>query len=107
MGKLIDFVCDNWKPLLIAGGAVVGVALLLKSKMWLGNLTDDELGEKREKTRIRYTEANDDTEATILYNQLSRYDDEMIARSNARYDKENPNAEPRHREHGWYLENDD
>ena len=31
----------------------------------------------------------------------------MIRRANKKYKKENPNVKTRHREHGWYLPNDD
>ncbi|WP_181437920.1 hypothetical protein [Curtobacterium sp. MCLR17_034] len=42
------------------------------------------------------------------YDDLRRYDAEMTRRWNEAYDREhlNPPA-TRHREHGWYLPNDD
>lgn len=38
---------------------------------------------------------------------LDLFNNEEIRRMNEKYEKENPNAKPRHREHGWYLSNDD
>ena len=38
---------------------------------------------------------------------LEIYDNEIISRANKKYRKEHPNAKTRHREHGWYLPNDD
>lgn len=71
-------------------------------------LSDKELGEEREALRQRYVSSGDTGEASNLYDELHRYDDEMTRRANEVYQRENPNPpEPRHREHGWYLPNDD
>ena len=124
------FVRENWKELLVLGGLAVAAAVLSSrdgdgdehssddydddgtsrmdfSKRWLRKATDDELGSEREKARLRYVDAADIDEAAKLYHTLHDFDDEMIARANAKYEAENPNAQPRHREHGWYLPNDD
>ena len=124
------FVRENWKGLLILGGLAVAAAVLSSgnsddeeyssddysdgeesrmsfSKRWLSKATDDELDTEREKVRLRYVDAADINEADRLYHTLHDFDDEMITRSNAKYEAENPNAQPRHREHGWYLPNDD
>ncbi|OKK02406.1 hypothetical protein AMK26_22370 [Streptomyces sp. CB03234] len=70
-------------------------------------LSDAELADEREALRERYVSA-DVNEADKLYDELQRYDAEMIRRANDAYARENPNPpEPRHREHGWYLPNDD
>lgn len=71
-------------------------------------LSDPELEQEREALRQRYVSSGDNGEATNLYHELHRYDDEMGRRANKAYERENPNPpEPRHREHGWYLPNDD
>ncbi|WP_405093142.1 hypothetical protein OG767_10105 [Micromonospora sp. NBC_01392] len=41
------------------------------------------------------------TEASNLYNELHRYDEEMTRRANEAYERDNPDATTRHREHGW------
>ena len=46
-------------------------------------------------------------EASRLYDELHRYDEEMTRRANEAYERDNPDAHARHREHGWYLPNDD
>jgi hypothetical protein len=71
-------------------------------------LSDKELEEEREALRQRYVTSGDTDDASNLYDELHRYDDEMTRRANEAYHRENPNPpEPRHREHGWYLPNDD
>jgi len=74
----------------------------------LGSLSDEELEDEREALRLRYVASGDVDEATKLYNEMHRYDGESIRRSNEAYEREHPDPpEPRHREHGWYLPNDD
>jgi hypothetical protein len=112
-----DFVRNNWKELLALGGlAVVGAVLASRdsdgsstkfSNKWFRDASDDELDSEREEIRLRYCDAESIDEADSLYNQLHRFDNEMIGRMNAKYEAENPDAQPRHREHGWYLPNDD
>ena len=46
-------------------------------------------------------------EVTDLYIELHSYDEESTRRENEAYERDNPNAETRHREYGWYLNNDD
>jgi hypothetical protein len=78
------------------------------SNEWFKNATDDELASEREEVRKRYVSGTIDfDEANRLYDILHRFDVEMINRANSKYEKEHPDAEPRHREHGWYLENDE
>ena len=77
-------------------------------KKWLKNATDDELKSEREKVRKKYVGGSIDfSEASRLQSTLHRFDVEMIERANKKYKEENPNAKPRHREHGWHLPNDD
>lgn len=65
-------------------------------------LSDEELEEKREALRLRHVAGENH------YDALHRYDNEMVRRANEAYRREHPNPpEPRHREHGWYLPNDD
>lgn len=71
-------------------------------------LSDEELEEEREALRQRYVSSGDTEHASNLHDELYRYDDEMTRRANEAYHREHPNPpEPRHREHGWYLPNDD
>lgn len=71
-------------------------------------LSDAELEDERETLRQRYVSSGDVGEASNLYDELQRYDEEMTRRANEAYARENPNPpEPRHREHGWYLPSDD
>ncbi|MEW1963878.1 hypothetical protein AB0302_00490 [Micrococcus sp. NPDC078436] len=71
-------------------------------------LSDQELEDEREALREQYVSSGDVDKATALYNELHRYDEEMTRRANEAYDRENLNPpEPRRREHGWYLPNDD
>lgn len=72
-------------------------------------LSDVELDDEREALRQRYVSSGDDVHAaSSLEAELHRYDQEMTRRANEAYARENPNPpEPRHREHGWYLPNDD
>jgi hypothetical protein len=68
----------------------------------LGPLSDEELEEEREAVRQRQIAGDDQ------YEELRRYDAETVRRANEVYDREHPDPpERRHREHGWYLPNDD
>lgn len=74
----------------------------------LRSLSNAELEDKREMLRQRYVSSTDTDEASSLYDELHRYDEEMVRRANETYARENPNPpEARHREHGWYLPNDE
>jgi len=71
-------------------------------------LSDEELEEQREALRLRYVASGDVDEATKLYHELHRYDEEFTRRANEAYERENPNPPARiYREHGRYLPNDD
>lgn len=72
-----------------------------------GPKSDEELEEEREAVRQRYVSTTDINEADRLYRKLHSYDAVMTDRANEAYERENPNAETRYREHGWYLPNDD
>lgn len=73
----------------------------------LGSLSDDELEGQREELRQRYIACQDIDEASRLYDEMHRYDAEMTRRANEAYERDNPEPTTRHREHGWYLPNDD
>ncbi|MBB5110498.1 hypothetical protein FHU28_000337 [Micromonospora echinospora] len=70
-------------------------------------LSDEELEDEREALRQRYVSSDNVGEASNLYDELHRYDKEMTRRANEAYGRDNPDATTRHREHGWYLPNDD
>lgn len=77
----------------------------LYSSKWFENATDAELDTAREKVRLDYCSSGDDFKAACsLQNLLGRFDKEMSKRA---WGNETPHAPSIHREHGWYLPNDD
>lgn len=77
----------------------------LYSSNWFKNATDAELDTAREKVRLDYCSSGDDFKAACsLQNLLGRFDKEMSKRA---WGNETPHAPSIHREHGWYLPNDD
>ena len=75
------------------------------SSKWFETVTDDVLSTEREKVRLDYCASGDNfSEASRLQNLLWRFDKEMSKRAWA---DEIPHAPSIHREHGWYLPNDD
>lgn len=75
------------------------------SSKWFETVTDDVLSTEREKVRLDYCASGDNfSEASRLQNLLWRFDKEMSKRA---WDDEVPHAQSIHREHGWYLPNDD
>ena len=77
----------------------------LYSSKWFENATDAELDTAREKVRLDYCSSGDDFKAACsLQNLLRRFDEEMSKRA---WGNETPHAPSIHREHGWYLPNDD
>lgn len=103
------------KVLGIAGSilGVVGIGLLKilrggepvkYSDEWFTTVSDDKFYAEREPVRKEARENGGDAHAEAL---LQRFDREEIRRLNDRYEREHPDAVPRHREHGWYLPNDD
>lgn len=72
---------------------------------FLENATDDELDTEREKVRLDYCNPNlDDDYRISCQNKLRAFDSEMSKRA---WGDEEPHAPNYHREHGWYLPNDD
>lgn len=75
------------------------------SSKWLTTATDAELDIEREKVRVAYcSSGTDDHAASFLQNLLWRFDEEISKRA---WGDESPHAPTIHREHGWYLPNDD
>ncbi|NLS86180.1 MAG: hypothetical protein GXZ14_11410 [Ruminococcaceae bacterium] len=68
-------------------------------------VSDEVLDVEREKVRIAYCSSGSDfSEACRLQNLLWSFDKEMSKRA---WGDEIPHAPSIHREHGWYLPNDD
>lgn len=75
------------------------------SSKWFETVTDDVLSTEREKVGLEYCSSGDNfSEASRLQNLLWRFDKEMSKRA---WGGEIPHAPSIHREHGWYLPNDD
>lgn len=68
------------------------------SNEWISSLSDDEWEKEREEVRLRHCEGDWDAMGV-----LGRFDDEWHRRN----DDGKPRTPPAHREHGWYLPNDD
>lgn len=72
---------------------------------WFESVADEVLNKEREKVRVEYCSSGDDfVKASRLQNLLWRFDEEMSKRA---WGNETPHAPSIHREHGWYLPNDD
>ena len=71
------------------------------SDRWLKSASDEELETEREKVRLAHCSGDERAQ-----NTLYRFDDEMRRRYSAGHEVEEPGY-PVHREHGWYLPNDD
>ena len=87
-------------------GAVIGVvasfgfvALIIK---FFEPASDEELAETYEKIRLDWLKNGGDKPYS-----MERIDSEMLRRANEKYEREHPNSETVHREHGRYLPNDD
>ena len=75
------------------------------SNKWFETVTDDVLSAEREKVRLAFCSSGDNfSEASRLEKLLWRFDEEMSKRA---WGDETPHAPDFHREHGWYLPNDD
>ena len=79
----------------------------LLERIFLKTASDKKLTKEREKIRVKRNSSYDDKKYDKYHWKLNKYDNEMIRRANKKYKKENPNVKTRHREHGWYLPNDD
>lgn len=78
---------------------------LFKSKFtrWVESASDEELAAGYELLRQNWLK-NGGGDKTP---QMERINNEITRRMNEKHRREHPNAEPRYREHGWYLFNDD
>lgn len=75
------------------------------SSKWFETVTDEVLSAEREKVRLAYCSSGDNfSEASRLQNLLLSFDKEMSRRA---WRDVIPYAPRIHREHGWYLPNDD
>lgn len=76
------------------------------SKKWFSSASDEELATEREIVRQEWCSSGslDDDKAEELYDTLQSFDEEMSRRA---WGDEEPHAPNIHREHGWYLPNDD
>lgn len=106
---------NNRKILKAAGVIALGAAVGLVLKMlntddnskysdnWFELLSDDEFYAEREPVRKKARENGGDEEAERL---LQRFNKEESRRA-ANRSRSATNRYPVHREHGWYLPNDD
>ena len=96
------------------GTAVTGVVLAINYLLngekitkyghkWFESISDEELDAEREQIR-QDIYCNGDWSKEGL---LNLFDNEQVRRMNEKFQKEHPDAKPRHREHGWYLDNDE
>lgn len=75
------------------------------SVKWFSTATDEELDLERERVRVAYCSSHADGQtASFLQNLLWQFEDEISKRA---WGDETPHAPTLHREHGWYLSNDD
>ena len=82
----------------------IGKANIYSTK-WFETVSDDVLNAEREKIRLDYCASGDNfSEACRLERLLARFDSEISKRA---WGGEIPHAPSIHREHGWYLPNDD
>lgn len=72
-------------------------------EIWLETASDEQLEMGYEERRLNWLKNGSGYKTP----EMQKIGNEMVRRSNERYEKEYPNAKPRHREHGWYLPNDD
>ena len=72
---------------------------------WISNASDEELSLEREKVRQDFCNSDfDDNYREECYTTLGRFDREMSKRA---WGDDEPKSSSIHREHGWYLPNDD
>lgn len=117
MNKVIGVLCMKINAKKIVGigvgTAVLAIATLILTGLngedefagFLENATDDELKAEREKVRLDFCNPDlDDEYRAECQNKLYAFDNEMSKRA---WGDETPHAPSYHREHGWYLPNDD
>ena len=81
------------------------------SSLWYKKANLVELEKYREKIGEQYANAGlnniSEEEFTFLEKELHKLDCIIINIKNVIFEREHPNIPVRHREHGWYLPNDD
>ena len=95
----------------VVGVGIAAIGVLVKilgnqdvqkySDEWLESKSDDELKTEREKVRLEYCSGDEKA-----WDILEKFDNEMRKRANIGHENEEYKY-PKHREHGWYLSNDD
>ena len=88
-------------------GLLGNIFKIIVSGNLLASASDEELSESYEKLRLEWLKDQNERTNQIKRNNMHVIDREMVRRANEKYEKEHPNAETQHREHGWYLPNDD
>jgi hypothetical protein len=80
----------------------MGIYNFLRALGGLRAQSDEQLAHDRKALQLRHVAGEDH------YDELHRYDAEMTRRENEAYDRQHPDPPaPRHRQHGWYLPNDE
>ena len=105
---------DNFKKLLKIGVGVLSLAATAAVAViggknsfgyFLRNASDEELADARERVRLDFCNPHLDTNYRVeCQKALDVFDREMSKRA---WGDEKPHAPSYHREHGWYLPNDD
>ena len=104
---------DIKKALEIGAGvltiAVISILVIFNQEDEFGNFlkdaTDEELDIEREKARLDFCNPDlDDDYRISCESKLSAFDTEI---SNRAWGDQKPQDPSYHREHGWYLQNDD
>lgn len=65
--------------------------------------SDEELASKREELRQSWLKDGDERKRAMM----NAIDKKRVKRANKKYKEEYSETKTRHREHGWYLPNDD
>ena len=99
MGKRKDIL----KMTAVIGSDVAPFLYALRKEIAFHRTPYEELAKKREEHRQAFFDDGD----PYHEHYMRKVDREWIRRENIKYDKEHPDAKPRHREHGWYLPNDE
>ena len=98
----------------VAAFTVVGLLKLLSerepakyTRKWFDSLPDSRLDEEREIVRQEFCSAGGDIHAAVKYEGLLRIFDDVIRKRRYGDCEDTASGSSVHREHGWYLPNDD
>lgn len=75
----------------------------INPSLYYSIMPDEELSEEREQIRKKWLSSCD----TNLHKTMDLIDCIQLNRMNERFRKEHPDAKDRHKEHGYYLPEDD